>query len=60
MLKQVLKFIPELSGALLQRQYDGSLDAQIKQDLFHLFNRIIRELTTPADVLREEGSECHF
>ena len=58
--EQILKFIPELSGALIQRLYDGKLDAQIKQNMFHLFNRIIRELTTPAGVLKEEGSEWHF
>ena len=51
--------IPELRGAGLERLANGDLDAQLKQDLFHLLDRILRKLTTPAGVLRDEGSKWH-
>lgn len=53
--KRILRFIPELSGASLQRLYDGQLDAQIMRNLFHLFDRSIRQLTTSWDKMLLKG-----
>ena len=54
--KQLLEAIPSLNGSVLPRLFNGQLDTRIKQDLFHLIDRILGELTTPQGVLRELDS----
>lgn len=48
-IKQLLKVVPELNGS----GHDRLPGEHVKQDLFHLLNRILESLTTPAGVLRE-------